>query len=143
MNKAMRKMENEKYYKKVFKGERLNIFIVNPLFRNGDWYLYRNRKTCDYCDYAFPESGGIKASVWIRKIGSRFIMDGPQVFEIKKGKKYKLILVQDKWGRDNVERDGKSILLYNPAFWYALSLKKKSIKRKVRHDRDGLLKATP
>ena len=143
MDNRMRRMENERYYKKTFKGKRLDIYVTNKVFKSGHWYLHRNRKTCDYCDYAYPMGPEIKTSVWIRKVGNSYVMDGPQLFEIEKGKKYKLILVENKWGRDNIERDGKSILLYNPAFWYSLSLKKKSIKRKVRHDKDGLLRATP
>jgi hypothetical protein len=142
-NEKERRMENEKYYKKTFKGQRLDIYITNKVFKTGSWYLNRNRKTCDYCDYAFPMAGEIKTSVWVRKVGNAYIMDGPQVFEIEKGKKYRLVLVENKWGRDNVEKDGKSILIYNPAFWYHLSLKEKSIKRSVRHDRDSLLKVTP
>jgi len=143
MNNRMRRMENETYYKKTFKGQRLDIYLKNKVFKTGNWYLHRNRKTCDYCDYAYPLSGEIKTSIWIRKVGNSYILDGPQVFEIEKGKKYKLILVENKWGRDNIKRDGKSILIYNPAFWYSLSLKKKPIKRNVKHDRDGLLRATP
>jgi len=143
LNDRERRMENEKYYKKTFKGQRFDIYITNKVFKTGSWYLHRNRKTCDYCDYAYPRSGEIKTSIWVRKVGNSYIMDGPQVFEIKKGMKYKVVLVENKWGRDNIEKDGKSILIYNPAFWYHLSLKEKSIKRNVRHDRDGLLKVKP
>jgi hypothetical protein len=139
----VRRSENETYYKKTFKGQRLDIYITNKVFKTGNWYLNRNRKTCDYCDYAYPMSGEIKTSVWIRKVGNSYVMDGPQLFEEEKGKKYRLVLVENKWGRDNIEKDGKSILIYNPAFWYHLSLKEKSIKRNVRHDRDGLLKVKP
>jgi len=123
--------------KSKFKGEKLDIIFENNAFKKDEWYLSWRSVYSGFWGIGWKKSwsnnGKVKTTIWVRKQGNNYLIDGPNVWVNHQFMLFKYEgRMKDAFpGLRKVK--GKAILFSGtPKSWYEIAKKKKEIKIKLK-----------